>query len=601
MKKTKKFFAVLLAAAMVMGMSVTAFADDVTTKNPEFKDAATVQGVVDETYEENSEKKDPITVKAYQIITYNASGYYEIATPTKGTIVIDSNGLMTGSTKPLLTPTAENAATILGQIRSGEITGLTEKTFTKGAEGTSLSDGSKTFSYTSAELTAGTWLVVIEGSAKYLYNPAIISVRQSTTGDLEYGWVDLNLATDTWYKNGEPVYLKRSEPKITKTATDESNNPATVIGTQYNDILKFTITADIPDYITSKSNISYTISDTLTGLKLVNEEGHKPSATVGGKADTDLSKAVSTAIEDGKSGFTITDKAATGEGQKFFTDTFLKNHAREAIVITYYARVSSTAQINVDKLNNTATLSYSTNDTNKLQTKEAETKHYTFGIDTTVTGKYGTSTFNKTGEFIKINQDGGVSYSETTGLIQKTEGTELLGGAEFQLHIGWDEKNNKPNDQLFECPDPADKTKTKNTFTTSTDGRLEINGLDSDVDYYLVETKAPTGYSLNATPLKVRITATVNSTTGDLEGYSVKFGEGDTAEITNYSYTMIDGTTTLTTTQEKPSNPYGFVNTKIIALPSTGGIGTTIFTIGGCAIMVIAAGLFFATRRKSAK
>ena len=43
------------------------------------------------------------------------------------------------------------------------------------------------------------------------------------------------------------------------------------------------------------------------------------------------------------------------------------------------------------------------------------------------------------------------------------------------------------------------------------------------------------------------------------------------------------------------------LNTALQALPSTGGIGTTIFTIGGCAIMIIAAGLFFASRRKSAK
>ena len=42
-------------------------------------------------------------------------------------------------------------------------------------------------------------------------------------------------------------------------------------------------------------------------------------------------------------------------------------------------------------------------------------------------------------------------------------------------------------------------------------------------------------------------------------------------------------------------------DTKLSALPSTGGIGTTIFTIGGCAIMIVAAGLFFATRRKTQK
>ena len=42
-------------------------------------------------------------------------------------------------------------------------------------------------------------------------------------------------------------------------------------------------------------------------------------------------------------------------------------------------------------------------------------------------------------------------------------------------------------------------------------------------------------------------------------------------------------------------------NTKLSTLPGTGGIGTTIFTIGGCAIMIAAAGLYFASRRKENK
>ena len=49
------------------------------------------------------------------------------------------------------------------------------------------------------------------------------------------------------------------------------------------------------------------------------------------------------------------------------------------------------------------------------------------------------------------------------------------------------------------------------------------------------------------------------------------------------------------------SDTHEIKNTKLSALPSTGGIGTTIFTVGGCAIMIIAAGLYFASRRKAAK
>ena len=144
--------------------------------------------------------------------------------------------------------------------------------------------------------------------------------------------------------------------------------------------------------------------------------------------------------------------------------------------------------------------------------------------------------------------------------------------------------------------------KGNTTFTTGENGRLEINGLDSDVDYYLVETKAPTGYSLNAAPIKVRITAYFDSNNTDkLTGYDVTFGEGENAGVTHYKYDTVEGKTELLNNADNPSNPFGFKNTKLSSLPSTGGIGTTIFTIGGCAIMILAAALYFASRRKTAK
>ncbi len=122
-----------------------------------------------------------------------------------------------------------------------------------------------------------------------------------------------------------------------------------------------------------------------------------------------------------------------------------------------------------------------------------------------------------------------------------------------------------------------------------------------------METKAPTGYSLNATPVKVYIEATygmdpVTNLQDVLTGYQVIMGEGEGSQtITHYGYNIETGETEFINTPDTPSNPFGFKNTKLTNLPSTGGIGTTIFTIGGCLIMVVASGLFFASRRKSAK
>lgn len=518
MKKMRKIFAVLLTLAMVLTMSMTAFAATTTNST-----AVKISGV---------EAGDNVKVTAYQIIKYNQNGYYEEA--IANTITKDGE---------VLKPSSSDVMKIASDTT--KLNSLVKYEF----KNTDLVNGV----YQHA-LDLGTWIIIVTGSADYIYNPAIVSVQQGTDGKI-YG--ELNLATDTW---GSDVYVKRGEPKITKTALTTNVN-----GVQYGDKLQYQITADIPDYRSNVSNMQYSIKDTLTGLKLVVDAGHVVDAKVNGEKNDTLTNAVESALKHGQSSFEVKDLG----------DAFLKKYAGKQIVLKYWAEVTTDAKLAVDKANNKAELSYSTN--GGTGHKEATTEHYTFGINTKINGSEVTT--SKTGEFFKIDSKGSVVYNKETGEI-KVNG-KALGGAEFQLHID------------SETGDLFTDAAGNNTFTTTDDGRLEINGLDSDVDYFLVETKAPTGYTLRTEATKVRINATYSE--GKLTGYSVTIGNGVAAE---YGVTEKDGTITVNPTLQ---NPFGFKNDTLSSLPSTGGIGTTIFTIAGCLIMVTAAGLFFASRKRTNK
>lgn len=150
-------------------------------------------------------------------------------------------------------------------------------------------------------------------------------------------------------------------------------------------------------------------------------------------------------------------------------------------------------------------------------------------------------------------------YEGNVSLKKVNTKDEVLKGAEFQLL-----KGNTPvsvvkvSDGVYKVA--LDNEKNATTTLVATNGTLQVTGLDEG-SYAFKETKAPEGYKVSPNNKDFTITA------------------NELAEVT------IDEIT--------------FVNTKLSALPSTGGIGTTIFTIAGCVIMIAAAGLFFASRKKS--
>lgn len=118
------------------------------------------------------------------------------------------------------------------------------------------------------------------------------------------------------------------------------------------------------------------------------------------------------------------------------------------------------------------------------------------------------------------------------------------------------------------------------TITTGANGEATYNKLDADIKYYVKETKAPEGYSIyDDKAYELTGAKAEQNTPIPYEAGSVTYNK-----IT-YDYTDFTART--------------FEDTTLSALPSTGGIGTTIFTIGGIVIMIAAAALFFANRRKN--
>ena len=118
------------------------------------------------------------------------------------------------------------------------------------------------------------------------------------------------------------------------------------------------------------------------------------------------------------------------------------------------------------------------------------------------------------------------------------------------------------------------------TLETSGEGDILIEGLNVGT-YYLKETEAPAGYNKLTEPIEVEITATTSVTSGS-----------ETVQYKNSSETSY---TLATDATVKVLNSAG------TQLPSTGGIGTTLFYVIGGVLMAVAAVLLVTKKRMNNK
>lgn len=535
--KAKKVLAMLMASAMIMGSTITAFAADPGTDmvygTGDDKGTITVSGITPEA---------GITVTAYPIIkadydennnTFDgySSLYPEIITED----VMED-------------PENEINQTVLNQIISSLVTSESYKmSIPVDGDGTS---------YT-AEVPVGSYLVMIEDAETRVYNPVVLSVSYEVVNnenELDEGTV---IVTD------DNAWVKVSEvPTIDKVITEgeeESQGNSVNVG----DTVDYEITIDpIPNYggdhpvlnVVDTLSAGLTYNNDLT-VKVVDAEGEETGLT----RNTDYTLTPGT-NDDGLTTLTV-DFVVNNS----YT---LNGYVGEEVVISYSVTVNDDALVNEDGNNNNAVLNYTTDSktTGNDGSDEDKTYTYTFDIDGSATGT--TDIITKVGEDEDIDALAGAVFeiyqkNASGGIIPYTNGSGTLSD--------------------------LDGDNVQDDVESDEAGQLYISGLAAGT-YYLKEVSAPDEYSVNTHEYQIVIATDYNDD-GTLKQWTVTI-DGEVTSTFDVTHDSNE------TTMVPDINGTEIKNTKLSSLPSTGGIGTTIFTIGGCVIMVTAAGLYFATRKK---
>ena len=523
------------------------------------------------------DKSESLQVTAYQLV----KGTYKDGKLT-GYVLCDPDK---ASIADLAHPTATEITAIASAINA---TGNDQTTL----QGIQMTRGTtdNTKSQFTADVEAGLYIVLVSGSDTVIYNPAVVAVNVTDANQIALtasgGTVDMK----KYFIYPANAYMKSSQSSLEKEiVSTNAENPAEnphAESAAYGDKVSFKIgKMTIPSYSAEYKEVQYKIEDTLdpdgfAGIKdLTVKVGTdadnlaEVSPSVDDDNDPDTPDAINyTLVYKDKKGdpITNTEKIPTDAVTfviSFDNDYIMKNPTKK-VEITYSSKIREGAQVNFYEHKNTATLSYSNdpNDKTKVKTQKSDTYHYTFGIDADI--NYEASNNFTTYELNKVTE---ANQTYTDGVSEKP-----LKDAVFTLY--------------------SDEAMTNGIRTAISDnkGHISFKGLDA-ATYYLKETAAPSGYTINENDYKITIAAGLLDD-GSMNWYSIKTElktENGYTQIGFAKYTCTnpsignDGSITYTAIQQNNGiedvtnaiDPAEIVNTTLVELPSTGGMGTIIITV----------------------
>ena len=448
MKRMKKIMALMLAAIMMMAMSVTVFAAGTTCSlTVNAKGGQDLKGQTINLYKlfDVTESKSGETTN----YAYTVNNAYKTALASVLNISENSKD------EEFAKEVADKATTI--QQFANDFTAYALKNSLAETATSNKITGSKT-SYEFTGLDAGYYLVYVTGGK-----------------EIQSSLVTVDSPTST-------VNLKTEAPSITKTADKETVSIGQVV--------KYTVTGSIPD-TTGYDQYVYKIYDTLTtGLDFVkNADGDaldkvtEANVTIAFK-DTDVTAA----------GTTPTIATLSGDGNRTMAldlSAWVKaNQANKGktFEVTYYAKVNANAAV---KESNKAHLEYGNDPSNKTETTPVEVKTPTYPLDI-LKKKTGTDEKLAGAKFkLYLNKTDADANNDTNVIKVSPVTPEVAGNYVVD-----------PTSTTTEFESVKD--------ITGAGYNLRVNGL-AEGTYYLVETQAPAGYNKLTAPIEIEITKSADT------------------------------------------------------------------------------------------
>lgn len=428
-------------------------------------------------------------------------------------------------------------------------------------------------------------------------------------------------------------------PGTTEVKADLDGDPDTTGDVKYNnesigDTVPFKITTKVPD-MREYDRYQFALEDTMEkGLTFNNDV----TITVGTKTLTKGTLGADGKVADGDFAVRVTPANApttpeTATTVEIIFGNFIQYKAAvyndADIVIRYTATLNEAATIGAAGNKNTSSLKYSINpnqvgekdefdkDDPKGTTPESWTYTYVTGVKLTKV-EAGNTNKTLTGAQFKIE---GTRLNQT--LVTGYKFVANSSGTYWKLKDGsyttdnpntpgmdtskYESTNQKYSRETFSTVTTASGTGTKVSETLEVDdnGVLTFKGLAAGM-YTITEVKSPAGYNLLSDPIYIKIEMTDPIVANNQCTWTVYHVDKDG------NYLDKDRQPGTMTTTDNPAKAevlsaetdgnaavYGMKveNSTGSTLPSTGGIGTTIFYVVG-GILVAAAGILLVTKRR---